>query len=116
MAAITLQTLDKVSFGNALAWEKKDAAVASGYKAYLIPAEVKEGVVVHVVVNSAANYNIAYSIDSQQALAAGTQATPVDAFGAAQTATVDVKLSPLVRAVVVTFNSGTSIDIIVRAK
>jgi hypothetical protein len=115
MAALTLQSLDKVSFGNALTWEKKDSAVTSGYKAYLIPNEVREGVAVHVTINSAGNFNIAYLIDSDQAMTAGTQETPVDAFGSAQTASVDVKLSPLVRAVVVTLNSG-SIDIVVRAK
>ena len=115
MAALTLQTLDKVSYGNALTWEKKDAAVSSGYKAYLIPAEVREGVAVHIVVNTAANFNVTYTMNSKQLMDAGTHAV-VDAFGAAQTASVDLELSPLVSAVIVTINSGTSIDIIVRAK
>jgi len=114
MAALTLQTLDKVSFGNALTWEKKDSAVTSGYKAYLIPNEVKEGVWVRVKVNTAANFSIGYVGDSDQAMALGTHEV-VDALGVAQTASIDVKLNSLVRAAVVTLNSG-SIDITVRAK
>lgn len=115
MAALTLQTLDKVSYGNALTWYKKDSAVSSGYKAYLIPNEVKSGVWVRVKVNTAANFNIGYVGDSEQVMAAGTHEI-VDALGSAQTASIDVKLNELVGAVVVTFNSGTSIDITVRAK
>lgn len=115
MAALTTQTLDKISFGNALTWEKKDSAVTSGYKAYLIPNEARHSVAVYVKVNTAANFNIAYTIDSLAAMAAGTHQT-VDVFGSAQTASIDVELSPAVSAVIVTMNSGTSIDIIVRAK
>lgn len=114
MAALVLQELTRLGFDKGLCFEKTDATVTSGYKAYLIPNEVREQVLVSVTINSAGDYTATYTLSSAADMAAGTHRT-FDVFGAAQTTAQDFELPASVSAVIITVNSG-SINIEVRAK
>lgn len=109
MPALVLTELTKVSYSPAK-YEKKEVEFATpGYKAFRIPLDAKNRVLVLIDVNTAAEYKCEYTLSDGADMNAGTHRVR-DVFGVNQTVDQDFELPGGVSAVIITLVSG-SIDI-----
>lgn len=113
MAALTLTSLTEVAH-NPYHGIGKSTITEAGYTAFKIPPQVVNTAIGSVTVNTAGEYKVEYSMSDDADFAAGTHRV-FDVFGANQTSSQDFELPPAVRAVIVTWVSG-SVTVEVSAK
>jgi len=115
MAALTLTELTHLqTHPGTYSGIGKATITAAGYTAFKIPEQARNPVIGSVTVNTAGEYKVEYSMSSDADFAAGTYRV-IDIFGANQTTTQDFEMPPPVRAIIVTWVSG-SITVEVSAK
>lgn len=115
MAALTLTELTHLqTHPGTYSGIGKATITAAGYTAFRIPEQARETLIGSVTVNTAGEYAVTYSMSDDADFAAGTHRV-FDVFGANQTSSQDFELPVGIRAVIVTWVSG-SVTVEVSAK